>query len=157
MHHTEVTQNLFMSWNIHVQLCKGLRNFTSGDDTECISPFNSIQSHWNGVKNSTSRFSHQSHQGLSNTLEEALNTILLCSLNITVTANITPLKHRVLLNNRKFSCYITRNMTYHYKHQLHIVVYCENHTKIPDGVTGIFHWRNPSGRTMGLGLTQPLI
>jgi len=25
-----------------------------------------------------------------------------------------------------------------------------------DGVTGIFHWHNPSGRTMALGLTQPL-
>jgi hypothetical protein len=28
---------------------------------------------------------------------------------------------------------------------------------IPDGVTGIFHWRNPSGRTMSLGFTQPVI
>jgi len=27
---------------------------------------------------------------------------------------------------------------------------------IPDGVTGIFHRHNPSGRTMALGLTQPL-
>jgi hypothetical protein len=27
---------------------------------------------------------------------------------------------------------------------------------IPDGITGIFHWHNPSGRTMVLGLTQPL-
>ena len=27
---------------------------------------------------------------------------------------------------------------------------------IPDGVTGIFHWHNPSGRTMTLGSTQPL-
>jgi len=27
---------------------------------------------------------------------------------------------------------------------------------IPDGVIGIFHWHNPSGRAMGLGLTQPL-
>jgi len=26
---------------------------------------------------------------------------------------------------------------------------------IPDGVTGIFRWHNPSGRTMALGLTQP--
>jgi hypothetical protein len=25
-----------------------------------------------------------------------------------------------------------------------------------DGVTGIFHWHNPSGRTMALRLTQPL-
>jgi hypothetical protein len=28
---------------------------------------------------------------------------------------------------------------------------------IPDGVTGIFHWHNPSGQIMALGLTQPLI
>ena len=27
---------------------------------------------------------------------------------------------------------------------------------IPDGVTGIFRSQNPSGRTMALGLTQPL-
>jgi hypothetical protein len=27
---------------------------------------------------------------------------------------------------------------------------------IPDGVSGIFHWRNPVGRTMALGSTQPL-
>ena len=27
---------------------------------------------------------------------------------------------------------------------------------IPDGVTGIFHWHNPSGHTMALGLTQSL-
>jgi len=27
---------------------------------------------------------------------------------------------------------------------------------ISDGVVGIFHWHNPSSRTMALGLTQPL-
>jgi len=27
---------------------------------------------------------------------------------------------------------------------------------VPDGVTGIFHWDNPSGHTMALGSTQPL-
>ena len=27
---------------------------------------------------------------------------------------------------------------------------------IPDGVIGIFHWHNPSNRTMALGLTHPL-
>jgi len=27
---------------------------------------------------------------------------------------------------------------------------------IPDGVVGIFHWHNPSVRTMASGLTQPL-
>ena len=28
---------------------------------------------------------------------------------------------------------------------------------IPDGVTGIFHWHNPSGRTVALWSTQPLM
>ena len=27
---------------------------------------------------------------------------------------------------------------------------------IPDGVIGIFHWHNPSGRSVALGSTQPL-
>ena len=27
---------------------------------------------------------------------------------------------------------------------------------LPDGVIGTFYWNNPSGRTMALGLTQPL-
>jgi hypothetical protein len=27
---------------------------------------------------------------------------------------------------------------------------------IPDGVTGFFHWHNPSARTLALGSTQPL-
>ena len=27
---------------------------------------------------------------------------------------------------------------------------------IPDGVIGVFHWHNPSNRTMALGSTQPL-
>ena len=27
---------------------------------------------------------------------------------------------------------------------------------IPDGVTGIFHWPNPSGHTMAVRSTQPL-
>ena len=38
--------------------------------------------------------------------------------------------------------------------------YCATSRKvagsIPDGVIGIFHWRNPSRRTMALGVTQPL-
>ena len=33
---------------------------------------------------------------------------------------------------------------------------CKSEGSIPDGVIGIFHWHNPSGRTMALGLTQPL-
>jgi hypothetical protein len=36
-----------------------------------------------------------------------------------------------------------------------IDIYCRSHC-IPDGVVGIFHWHNPSGHTLALGLTQPL-
>jgi hypothetical protein len=38
--------------------------------------------------------------------------------------------------------------------------YCATNRKvagsIPDGIIGIFHWHNPSDRTMALGSTQPL-
>ena len=33
----------------------------------------------------------------------------------------------------------------------------EDAVSITNGITGIFDWNNPSGRTMALGLTQPLI
>jgi hypothetical protein len=33
---------------------------------------------------------------------------------------------------------------------------CKPKGAIPDDVIGIFHCHNPSGRTMALGLTQPL-
>jgi hypothetical protein len=40
------------------------------------------------------------------------------------------------------------------------IIYCATSWKvagsIPDGVIGIFHWHNPSGRTMALESTQPL-
>ena len=42
----------------------------------------------------------------------------------------------------------------------HTHTHCATNRKvagsIPDGVIGIFHWHNPSGRTMALGLTQHL-
>jgi hypothetical protein len=38
--------------------------------------------------------------------------------------------------------------------------HCDTNLKvagsIPDGVTGMFHWHNPVGRTVVLGSTQPL-
>jgi len=41
-----------------------------------------------------------------------------------------------------------------------IVRHCATSRKvagsIPEGVIGIFHWHNPSGRTMALSSTQPL-
>ena len=54
---------------------------------------------------------------------------------------------------------------FHYKPQMETAVtqwlrYCATNRKvagsIPDGVIGIFHWRNPSDRTMTLGSTQSL-
>ena len=36
------------------------------------------------------------------------------------------------------------------------VTSCKVEGSIPDGVIRIFHWPNPSGRTMVLGSTQPL-
>ena len=36
------------------------------------------------------------------------------------------------------------------------IMYWKVAGSIPDGVIGFFHWHNPSGRTMALGLTQPL-
>ena len=43
---------------------------------------------------------------------------------------------------------------------IYIYIHCATSRKvagsIPDGVIGIFHWHNPSGRTMALRLTQPL-
>ena len=40
-----------------------------------------------------------------------------------------------------------------------VKVLCQNRKvagSIPDGVIGIFHWHNPSDRTVALGSTQPL-
>jgi hypothetical protein len=47
---------------------------------------------------------------------------------------------------------------------LSLLVHCTSHCatsrqvagSIPDGVIGIFHWNNPSGRTVALGSTWPL-
>ena len=60
--------------------------------------------------------------------------------------------------------YITRRtaskLTYIYIRTRSWLRHCATSPKvrgsIPDGVTGIFHWHNPSGRTMALGSTQPL-
>jgi hypothetical protein len=47
-----------------------------------------------------------------------------------------------------------------YKRPTVILRHCATSRKavgwIPDDVIGIFHWLNPSGRTMSMGLTQPL-
>ena len=34
--------------------------------------------------------------------------------------------------------------------------YRRYYVNIPDDVTGVFHWYNPSSRTLALGSTQPL-
>jgi len=47
-----------------------------------------------------------------------------------------------------------------YLHIVDILIHCATSRKvagsIPDGVIGVFHWHNPSGSTMALGLTQTL-
>jgi hypothetical protein len=52
----------------------------------------------------------------------------------------------------KFHCAVTRWCSW--------LRHCATNRKvagsIPDGIIGIFNWHNPSGRTMALGLTQPL-
>jgi hypothetical protein len=47
---------------------------------------------------------------------------------------------------------VLKNQIYfqYFLHKIHVA------GSIPDGVTVIFHWHNPSGRTMAQGLTQPL-
>jgi len=60
---------------------------------------------------------------------------------------------------------ITHSLTHTHTHarahaHTHIHTHTHTHTHthifISNGVTGIFHWHNPSDHTMALGLTQPL-
>jgi hypothetical protein len=37
-----------------------------------------------------------------------------------------------------------------------IIIIISGGSSISDGIIGIFHWHNPSGRTMALRSTQPL-
>jgi hypothetical protein len=105
---------------------------------------------------------------------------LLCSTGIYVSIN-TALFHRTLKILYAFFCVIRRILNfvcYHfrtlcvfhlhrhegYEGMKHAVAqwlrHCATNWKvagsIPDGVIGIFHWHDPSGHTMALGLTQPL-
>jgi len=50
----------------------------------------------------------------------------------------------------------TVHATDHAVAQLADALRYEQEGSIPDGVIGIFHCHNPSGRTMALGSTQPL-
>ena len=60
----------------------------------------------------------------------------------------------------------SNNKSYYYKHMVWStrwrswLRYCATSRKvagsIPDGVIEIFHWHNPSDRTMAVGSTQPL-
>ena len=80
-------------------------------------------------------------------------------LHIAVTRNSEILNwsvHFLTIMNDNFNVYyFLRAMWWH-----SWLRHCTTHKKvagsIPDGVIGIFHWHNPSGRTMALGLTQPL-
>jgi len=52
----------------------------------------------------------------------------------------------------ELSCLNTENNV----HNINISKSRKVAVSIPDGVTGIFYWHNPSGCTMFLGSTQPL-
>jgi hypothetical protein len=58
-----------------------------------------------------------------------------------------------LFSEFNLKSYITRAVSQWLRH-------CATNRKVagsnPDGVIGIFHWHNPSGRTMALRSTQPL-
>jgi hypothetical protein len=57
---------------------------------------------------------------------------------------------------RNFMRYITRNRRYEVAQLVEALCYKLGVVSIPDRATGIFHWHNPSGRNLALGLTQPL-
>ena len=63
------------------------------------------------------------------------------------------MRNYIIINNNLF---IGRGTGWHFW-----LSHCATNRKvaglIPDGVIGIFHWHNPSGCTMALGLTHPLI
>jgi hypothetical protein len=63
-------------------------------------------------------------------------------------------------NTWHHACILTHNYYYYYYYILFRLRHFSTSRKvtgsIPDDVTGIFHWHNPSGRTMALGSTQPL-
>jgi hypothetical protein len=67
----------------------------------------------------------------------------------------------VYLDIQKFSI---RIIVHYPTYRLHAVAQWLRHSTsnrkvaglIPDGFIGIFHWYNPSGRTIALGSTQPL-
>jgi hypothetical protein len=54
------------------------------------------------------------------------------------------------------SCFRVVTSTGHYMCLRHCATNRKVAGSIPDGVIGIFHLHNPSGRTMALGSTQPL-
>ena len=67
------------------------------------------------------------------------------------------LRHcHVLINNDTFSSGAGGRSTGWRSWMRHCATSRKVAGSIPDGVIEIFHWRNPSGRTMALGLTQPL-
>ena len=51
---------------------------------------------------------------------------------------------------------VTQFIVVYYTNWAHISINQFHLSSIPDGVTGIFQWLNPSGRTMALGSSQPL-
>ena len=66
-------------------------------------------------------------------------------------------KKLLSMNVQNIYTYIYIYMTTRWQSCLrHLATSRKGAVSIPDGVIGIFHWHNPSGRIMALGLTQPL-
>jgi len=65
-------------------------------------------------------------------------------------------KHVELSRNNKLSYTVASCWSFSYVHHDTCATSRKIAGSIPDGVNGIFHWHNPSGRTMALRLPQPL-
>ena len=62
----------------------------------------------------------------------------------------------MLLRTFLMNCKMIWFLRNHFGHLRHCITSRKVTASIPDGVIGIFHWHNPSGRTMALGWTQHL-
>jgi hypothetical protein len=71
-------------------------------------------------------------------------------------------QHYVLYLQSIFHCHMVEISTWHFENlkilmtTIFLFILPDRGTRWHSGVIGIFHWHNPSGRTMALGSTQPL-
>jgi hypothetical protein len=100
------------------------------------------------------------------------NVSITLSICYTFTASMSVAWSKILFTFNQHKCkifllfnyliikYTLIRKTFTYFNGINIFWHCATSrsvaSSIPDGVIGIFHWRNPSGRTMALGSTQPV-